>query len=67
MPKALTAGQGHLYWANNAPLGHTVGGSNLDGTGRSQWVIDGGSRPCGVAVDATHVYWTLGGAGVIAD
>jgi hypothetical protein len=35
----------------------TIGRANLDGTGVDQAFITGASDPCGVAVDAGHVYW----------
>jgi virginiamycin B lyase len=46
---------GSIYWANDK--GTTIGTANLDGTGVDQSFITGASNPCGVAVDAAHLYW----------
>jgi virginiamycin B lyase len=40
----------------NVPTG-SIGRANLDGTGVDLSFITGAKDPCGVAVDATHVYW----------
>ena len=48
----------YVYWANGGGgLGGTIGRANLDGTGANQSFITGASKPTGVAVDGTHVYW----------
>ena len=46
-----------VYWAN--ANGKTIGRANLDGTGVNQSFIAEGSV-FGVAVNATHVYWSGG-------
>jgi virginiamycin B lyase len=46
----------YVYWANGGGgLGGTIGRANLDGTGAGSLI--GASKPAGVAVDGTHVYW----------
>ena len=46
----------YVYWANGGGgLGGTVGRANLDGTGAGS--LKSASKPTGVAVDGTHVYW----------
>ena len=37
---------------------NSIGRANLDGTGVDQSFIAGATRAAGVAVDASHVYWT---------
>ena len=53
-----------VYWANyggeGTAGGSTIGRANLDGTGRDNSFITGASFPCGVSVDAGHVYWANG-------
>ncbi len=44
-----------VYWANGRD--GTIGRANLDGTGANPSFIAGATSPCGVAVDAGHVYW----------
>ena len=47
----------HLYWTNT--FGHTIGRSNLDGSGPNQTFIDVGvGDPSGLATDGTYLYWT---------
>jgi len=48
------------YAPRNLPAvtnGSTIGRANLDGSGVDQRFITGASNPCGVAVDATHIFW----------
>jgi hypothetical protein len=53
----------YLYWANLErggahSAGTTIGRARLDGTGVEHSFISGtGRRPCGVALDGTHIYW----------
>jgi virginiamycin B lyase len=55
-----------VYWANTAVgTGTTIGRAELDGTGVDQDFIGGATAPCGVAVNATHVYWANLGSGTI--
>lgn len=67
-PMPLEDGRAHLYWADPTldwtisqldPLGSTatIGGANLDGTGVSESAVIGVESPCGVAVNATHLFW----------
>ena len=47
----------HLYWTNT--FGHSIGRSNLDGSGANQTFIDVGvGDPSGLATDGTFLYWT---------
>jgi virginiamycin B lyase len=43
------------------PGGTTIGRANLDGSGVNQDFITGALDPCGVAVDAGHIYWANAG------
>jgi hypothetical protein len=51
-----TAGPAQIYWTDGVP--GTIGRANIDGTAAVQNLIEGGSQPHGVAVDAAHIYWT---------
>ena len=53
---AATAGPAQVYWTNGVP--GTIGRANIDGTAATQNLISGGAQPKGIAVDATHIYWT---------
>jgi virginiamycin B lyase len=44
-----------VYWANFET--NTIARANLDGTGANQSFTTA-SEPCGIAVDASHVYWS---------
>jgi Bacterial Ig domain len=49
-----------VYWANfgtNPAPGTTIGRAGTDGGSPNQGFITGADRPCGVAVDGTHIYW----------
>ena len=50
-----------VYWTNTT----TIGRAGADGTAVNEAFIAGASQPCGVAVDAAHVYWTNGELGTI--
>jgi hypothetical protein len=61
---ARAAARVHLYWSNNTdgwgarPPATTIGRARLDGTGVEHSFVSGtGRRPCGVALDRTHIYW----------
>ena len=56
-PSAQATG---IYWTNQ--LASTIGRANLDGTGVNESFIKGAQAPCGIAVDAKHIYWTNFGA-----
>ena len=50
--------EAYVYWGDHGEgAGSTVGRANLDGTGTDQSFIAGASGPCGVAVNAAHVFW----------
>ena len=63
----IAADAGHIYWAN--PATHSIERANLDGSGVeprfitiplqsvSPWFGEG---PYDLAVDAAHIYWTIG-------
>jgi hypothetical protein len=44
------------YWGDFSA--GTIARANLDGSGVNESFITGASRPCGVAVDAAHIYWS---------
>ena len=44
----------HIYWAGTS---QTISSANLDGSD-PQTLVSGQSGPIGVAVDASHLYWT---------
>lgn len=54
-----------VYWANMGPPQRSppdfgaasIGRANEDGSGVDQHFITGTDEPCGVAVDAAHIYW----------
>jgi hypothetical protein len=50
----------YVYWANSGlnGTGTTIGRANLDGTLPNQSFITGAGDPCGIAVDANHIYWS---------
>jgi len=65
-PHPLQAGHRHVYWADptadwtpSDPIAGTatIGGANLDGTGMSEAAVSGLESPCGLAVNATHLFW----------
>ena len=48
--------EAYVYWPND--FSGTIGRSNLDGSAVNQdFVVGGGSRTAGVAVDGSHLYW----------
>ena len=56
---ALAPGAGaYVYWTD--VYGH-IGRANLDGSGVDRNFIGGTGRGCGIAVDAQHIYWGVGG------
>ena len=57
----------HLDWASHGnfqPGSGTISEANLDGTG-AQSVVKGQNNPTGVAVNASHLYWTGSGDGTV--
>jgi hypothetical protein len=67
-PVPLEEGRFHVYWADPTldwtanelgPIAATatIGGANLDGSGMGESAVTGVESPCGVAVDASHLYW----------
>jgi hypothetical protein len=58
-PSAVVVRGRYVYWTN-ATGGGTIGRAGLDGSGINQSFVTGivGS-PFGLAVDDTHVYWTI--------
>jgi hypothetical protein len=55
-----TATHAFVYWGDFD--NNTVGRANLDGSGVQHNFIGGATYPCGVAVDAGHLYWGNNGA-----
>ncbi len=55
-PTGVTADATYLYWANYA--NGTIGRSKLDGTSVTTAFVSGQVEVVGVAVDATHLYFT---------
>ena len=51
-----------VYWANT---GSTIGRANSEGTGVNENFITGANSPCGVAVDASHLFWTNDALGTV--
>jgi virginiamycin B lyase len=57
-------GSPHVYWGNGCSPCHNfrpssaISRANLDGTGVNLRFITGVADPSGVAVDASHVYWS---------
>jgi streptogramin lyase len=49
-----SSAQAFIYWGNT---GSTIGRANPDGSGANQSFITGANQPCGVAVDASHLFW----------
>jgi hypothetical protein len=47
-----------VYWADDT--NDRIGRANNDGTGADNSFITGAHEPCGVAVDAKHIYWGNG-------
>lgn len=57
----LAASDSYLYWVG----GFGIGRVNLDGPAVPATVSPHLNQPCGIAIDATHLYWTEPGAGTI--
>jgi hypothetical protein len=53
----------YVYWASGATIQPKVQRVRLDGVGGAQTVLDPAPRAYAIAVDATHVYLTVGCAG----
>jgi virginiamycin B lyase len=54
--QALFRSAAYVYWPTD--FSGTIGRSNLDGSAINQdFVVGGGSRTAGVAVDGSHLYW----------
>jgi hypothetical protein len=51
-----------VYWADTDE--GTIGRATADGKAVEQQFIGGIDRPCGVAVDSTHVYWASEGGSI---
>jgi hypothetical protein len=47
----------YVYWTDATDGSWSIGRANLDGSGVDPGFISGLGNPCGVAVDAGHVYW----------
>ncbi len=67
----------YIYWVDNLPgsgrvsrgagsVTTTIARANLDGSGVDRNFITGTDDPCGVAVDAEHIYWVNRGTFTIA-
>jgi hypothetical protein len=64
-PALAARADAFVFWTN---LGDTIGRANLDGTGMDPSfiaLVGANPYPSGVAVDASHVYWTDFNAGAI--
>jgi virginiamycin B lyase len=53
-----------VYWTNDTDPGSIGRANHTDGGGVNQNFITGARLPIGVAVDATHIYWTNTAAGM---
>jgi hypothetical protein len=62
-PCRIAVSGGYLYWSSWATLG-SIGRAATDGTGATT-LVGAISRPWGLAVDGTHVYWSVGNTGSI--
>ena len=63
----FAVGTTHVYWTNaDYDVGHAIGRANVDGTGVEQDFLAVPDEPCGVAVDASRLYWGAG-TGTIAN
>jgi hypothetical protein len=48
----------YIYWVDDTGEGdHTIARAENDGSGVNRTFIGGLGEPCGVAVDAQHIYW----------
>jgi virginiamycin B lyase len=55
----LAIDDAHLYWTTSeSGDSGTIARANLDGSGVDQSFMALAEAPCGIAVDASHVYWT---------
>jgi len=61
LPSAADAA---VYWTNQRT--DAIGRANLDGSRVDQSFITGADKPCGIAVDSSHLYWSNVGSGTIA-
>lgn len=57
----LAASDSYLYWAG----GFGIGRVNLDGPAAPATVSPHLEQPCGIAINATHVYWAEPNAGAV--
>src|SRR4051794_7572713 len=63
-----SSAQAFIYWATDGlgDSGTTIGRANNDGSGPNPSFVTGANGATGVAVNATHLYWTNVTTGILS-